>query len=517
MNQRAGRRAPGPHASARSPASYDIERALRRVVETGEPMLDVDIALHGRRFEATYFAVRDDRGELLAVGKAMIDVTARRRAEAARERLQEATTALAGAVTVADVAARGDRAVAAGAGRGHGRGADARRRARPAADRRRPRPLGGRRASAGDAVTLDRADAGHATPRAPDGERVRRPTRRRCWSASPSWPGTPYPRAGAYAALPLRRLRAPLGVLSVGFARPVAVRRRRARAAERARGAGRDRDRPRAALRARAHGLADAAGVAAAAALPTVPGLDLAGRLESGAKGVEVGGDFYDAFALGDGAWGIAIGDVCGKGVDAAALTALARHTVRAAAHAYDSPAAVLEALNRAVLDREPPRPVPDRDLRPPDAARGRWLPLHARLRRASAAGRDRRRGRAAGARVRGHAAGRDRGPADRRHRRSTCSPGDTLLLYTDGLTEAERAAAHADARSRSRSCWPHARGETAAQTAAGLPRPARSQAGGGAPATTSLYSSSRSRPPALDRRENTRRGNLRHGDNVVR
>ena len=48
--------------------------------------------------------------------------------------------------------------------------------------------------------------------------------------------------------------------------------------------------------------------------------------------------------------WGIAIGDVCGKGVDAAALTALARHTVRAAAQQQRSPAAVLKALNRAVL-----------------------------------------------------------------------------------------------------------------------------------------------------------------------
>jgi PAS domain-containing protein len=78
---------------------HDIERALREVVKTGEPLLDVDIALHGRQFEASYFAVRDDRGELLAVGKAMSDVTARRRAEAARERMQDATAALAGAVT----------------------------------------------------------------------------------------------------------------------------------------------------------------------------------------------------------------------------------------------------------------------------------------------------------------------------------------------------------------------------------------------------------------------------------
>ena len=83
---------------------HDVERALRRVVETGEPLLDLDVALHGRRFEASYFPVRDDRGELLAVGKAMTDVTARRRAEAARERLQDATAALARAVTVADVA-----------------------------------------------------------------------------------------------------------------------------------------------------------------------------------------------------------------------------------------------------------------------------------------------------------------------------------------------------------------------------------------------------------------------------
>ena len=83
-------------------------------------------------------------------------------------------------------------------------------------------------------------------------------------------------------------------------------------------------------------------------ALPVVPGLDLAGRLEAGAQGVEVGGDFYDAFAVGDGAWGIAIGDVCGKGVDAAALTALARHTVRAAAHAHDSPARRARARSTA-------------------------------------------------------------------------------------------------------------------------------------------------------------------------
>ncbi|HEX6020734.1 MAG TPA: GAF domain-containing SpoIIE family protein phosphatase, partial [Solirubrobacter sp.] len=84
-------------------------------------------------------------------------------------------------------------------------------------------------------------------------------------------------------------------------------------------------------------------------ALPEVPGLDLAARLHGGTPGLDVGGDFYDAFAL-EGGWGVAIGDVCGKGVDAAALTALARHTMRAAAHEGHAPVDVLGALNRAVL-----------------------------------------------------------------------------------------------------------------------------------------------------------------------
>jgi serine phosphatase RsbU (regulator of sigma subunit) len=89
--------------------------------------------------------------------------------------------------------------------------------------------------------------------------------------------------------------------------------------------------------------------------LPQIPGIDLAARLEAGAPGLDVGGDFYDAFPLGPDTWGAVIGDVCGKGVEAAALTALARHTVRAAARSEPSPAAVLEALNRAALAESQP------------------------------------------------------------------------------------------------------------------------------------------------------------------
>ena len=74
----------------------------------------------------------------------------------------------------------------------------------------------------------------------------------------------------------------------------------------------------------------------------------MAARFLAAAEGQEVGGDFYDAFAIGEDRWGIAIGDVCGKGPEAAALTALARYTIRALAER--GPAAVLELLNDSVL-----------------------------------------------------------------------------------------------------------------------------------------------------------------------
>ena len=67
-------------------------------------------------------------------------------------------------------------------------------------------------------------------------------------------------------------------------------------------------------------------------------------------EGNEVGGDFYDCFATGGGDWALVIGDVCGKGAEAAALTALARYTLRAAAQHTRRPQAVLLELNEALL-----------------------------------------------------------------------------------------------------------------------------------------------------------------------
>jgi PAS domain S-box-containing protein len=86
--------------------------------------------------------------------------------------------------------------------------------------------------------------------------------------------------------------------------------------------------------------------------LPNVAGLELAVRYRASGAGVDVGGDFYDVFQLADDRWGVVIGDVCGTGPEAAALTGLVRHTIASAAWHGDDPAAVLDHLNRAMLDR---------------------------------------------------------------------------------------------------------------------------------------------------------------------
>ena len=82
---------------------------------------------------------------------------------------------------------------------------------------------------------------------------------------------------------------------------------------------------------------------------PTIDGLDLAARYRPAGEGIEAGGDFYDAFDIGDGEWTIALGDVVGKGPDAAALMGMVRHTIRAAAIRERAPARVLATVNAAV------------------------------------------------------------------------------------------------------------------------------------------------------------------------
>jgi PAS domain S-box-containing protein len=84
--------------------------------------------------------------------------------------------------------------------------------------------------------------------------------------------------------------------------------------------------------------------------LPEIPGVELAARYLPAGEGNEVGGDFYDVFDTGDGAWGLAIGDVCGKGPDAAAVMGLAKYSLRAAAMRERRPSRILDIMNEAVM-----------------------------------------------------------------------------------------------------------------------------------------------------------------------
>jgi hypothetical protein len=85
------------------------------------------------------------------------------------------------------------------------------------------------------------------------------------------------------------------------------------------------------------------------ATLPEVPGLDLFAAYQPASEGLDVSGDFYDVFPV-QGGWAITVGDVCGKGQEAAAMTAAARHAIRALAHWNPDPVDVLARVNEVML-----------------------------------------------------------------------------------------------------------------------------------------------------------------------
>ena len=151
--------------------------------------------------------------------------------------------------------------------------------------------------------------------------------------------------------------------------------------------------------------------------------------------GTDVGGDFYDLFNVAGDEWIAVIGDVCGKGAEAAAVTALARYTIRTAAVRRRSPAAILRWLNDAMLRQDREGRFCTITCLHIDTSRPR-IRVAVGLRRAPAGaaparGRDDRR-----ARRPGHAAGLvpdlELADAD-----TEIGGGDSVVLYTDGITEA--------------------------------------------------------------------------------
>ena len=167
---------------------------------------------------------------------------------------------------------------------------------------------------------------------------------------------------------------------------------------------------------------------------PRVPGLDVAGAYRPAGDGSVVGGDFYDVFQVGDDEWIVTVGDVCGKGVEAAVLTAFVRYSLRGLAVQHNDPSQILRALNAAMLAHGSDRfctLVVIRLLKEDDhwlvtiSSAGHPLPV---LITAD--------GDVAEIGAAGSLVGVLTHPQldDERH---VLSVGDTLLMYTDGVTEA--------------------------------------------------------------------------------
>ncbi|MCP2272877.1 PP2C family protein-serine/threonine phosphatase [Actinokineospora diospyrosa] len=170
-------------------------------------------------------------------------------------------------------------------------------------------------------------------------------------------------------------------------------------------------------------------------ALPRVPGLRLAARFRAAAEHLDIGGDFYDVHGS-ERDWLLAIGDVCGKGVEAAVLTGRARQSIRTAAHFDRSPRGVLAALNAVLYEEESDkfvtavcarvRPAPDSRTAEVDlAAAGHPAPLVLR---------------ADGTVEQVDVAGTVAGVLPEVGYQETTialGPGDTMLMFTDGIYEA--------------------------------------------------------------------------------
>jgi PAS domain S-box-containing protein len=170
-------------------------------------------------------------------------------------------------------------------------------------------------------------------------------------------------------------------------------------------------------------------------ALVAAPGMTVAARYVPAGEGIEAGGDFYDAFRIDEGTWALAIGDVLGKGPEAAAVMGLARWSLLASARARPrSPARLLEALNDILLDHTDTRrfcTVAVAALKPSAGGIDATISLggHEPALIVRGDGTVRPFGRL------GAALGIVAGPEFHEHT-ETLRPGDLLALHTDGLTE---------------------------------------------------------------------------------
>lgn len=177
--------------------------------------------------------------------------------------------------------------------------------------------------------------------------------------------------------------------------------------------------------------------------LPSVPRCELASRYVPAGDGGEIGGDFLDVFPLDEDTWAFVLGDVSGKGAEAAAVSAAARYTLRALASPDSSPATTLREVNgvlNAQTESERHCTLVHGHLRPPRDGEGPEAPVRIAL---SLAGHHwplvlRADGKVVEVGLLGTALALFDDP-ELHDADVELAPGEVLCLFTDGLTEARR------------------------------------------------------------------------------
>ena len=323
------------------------EALLERVMTSGEPLLDAEVPLpDGRHIVVSYVAVERDDGEVVGTLGVVRDVTARKGVELDLERaldhstrLQQVSAALSAALTVDEVAGVVVRATMDVLGgtcgvlalRGAG-GLEIRHR------------FGMAGAPPGE-IPLE------ARMPMPEAVRERRTVAVRSrdeWLTRFAAP--PRGEFDGFVAAPLIFEGRATGCMGIGLpdarvpddrelALIAAVGRLGAQALERAR-----------LYEERAYVATTLQRGLLPAVLPAAEGLEIAVWYRPVGDGSEVGGDFYDVTDLGSDAWLVSLGDVAGKGAPAAVLSGLVRTTLSAVARREDAPADLLAMANRAIL-----------------------------------------------------------------------------------------------------------------------------------------------------------------------
>jgi PAS domain S-box-containing protein len=202
--------------------------------------------------------------------------------------------------------------------------------------------------------------------------------------------------------------------------------------------------------------------------IPVIPGLEIATFYQAAGEAYDVGGDFYDVFDTGDGGWAMVIGDVCGKGPEAAAITGVARHAIRTAAMKERRPSEILSILNDALIQDRPNHTfctVTYVRLRPTDGRTritvcnaGHPLPMVLRA-----------DGTVETAGLPGTLLGVFPDP-ELSDRAVELGPGDAVVLYTDGVTE-ELATVDTPGRETLLGLMPSYRGQDAEGIASSVVR----------------------------------------------